>query len=92
MDRCFPESVNRSSPDGGMYIWATLPKGTDVQEFCRESAIQLHIPITPGNGFCVAESEKCRSMRINFVKESLDDIVYGIEKVGMLMQRYIKIK
>lgn len=92
MEQCFPESVKRSSPDGGMYIWVTLPKGIDVQEFCRESAIQLHIPITPGNGFCVAESEKCRSMRINFVKESLDDIVYGIEKVGMLMRRYIIIE
>lgn len=89
MDRCFPASVIRSLPDGGMYIWVTLPKGTDVQAFCRESAIKLHIPITPGNEFCVTEPDKCTSMRFNFVKESMEDIAYGIEKVGMLMRQYI---
>lgn len=89
MDQCFPKSLARSSPDGGMYIWVTLPKGTDVQKFCRESAVKLHIPITPGNEFCVVEPEKCTSMRFNFVKESMDDIAYGIERVGTLIQKYL---
>lgn len=88
MDRHFPESVRHSSPNGGMYIWVTLPEGSDVQRFCEESAVRLHIPITPGNGFCVAEPEKCTSMRFNFVKESLEDIAYGIEKVGKLMEQW----
>lgn len=91
MDKYFPSLVKHSSPDGGMYIWVTLPEGTDVQKFCEESAVQLHIPITPGNGFCVIEPEKCTSMRFNFVKESMEDIAYGIEKVGMLMRQYINI-
>lgn len=88
MERYFPESVKRSAPDGGMYIWVTLPDGADVEKFCRESAVQLHIPITPGNGFCVIEPENCTSMRFNFVKESMEDIAYGIEKVGGLMECY----
>lgn len=88
MDRYFPKSVIRSAPDGGMYIWVTLPKGADVQTFCRESAMQLHIPITPGNGFCVTGSDKCTSMRFNFVKESMEDISIGIEEVGRLMRQY----
>jgi len=73
-----------------MYIWVTMPEGTDVQQFCKESAIRLHISITPGNGFCVTGSEKCTSMRFNFVKESMEDIEYGIEKVGELMEQYLK--
>lgn len=88
MDRYFPESVTRSFPDGGMYIWVTLPKGSDVWKFCEESAVRLHIPITPGNGFCAMEPEKCTSMRFNFVKESMEDIAYGIERVGGLMKCY----
>ena len=66
----------------------TLPNGADVEKFCRESAVRLHIPITPGNGFCVTEPEKCTSMRLNFVKESMEDIEYGIEKIGELMRCY----
>lgn len=88
MDEYFPKTVIHSSPDGGMFIWTTLPEGSDVQKFCEESAIQLHIPITPGNGFCVTEPEKCTSMRFNFVKESMEDIAYGLERVGDLMQQY----
>lgn len=88
MDRYFPKSVRRSSPDGGMYIWVKMPEGTDVQRFCRESAVKLHIPVTPGNGFCTIEPEKCTGMRFNFVKESKEDIRYGIERVGELMQQY----
>ncbi len=89
MKQYFPKMVKCSSPDGGMYIWVTLPEGFDVQRFCRESAMRLHIPITPGNGFCVKEEEKCTSMRFNFVKESMEDIAYGIEKVGKLMKDHL---
>lgn len=89
MDEYFPKTVKHSSPDGGMYIWVTMPEGVDVHRFCEESAIQLHIPITPGNGFCVAEPEKCTSMRFNFVKESMEDIRYGIEKVGTFMKEFV---
>lgn len=89
MDKYFPKCVRHSHPDGGMYIWVTLPEEADVQKFCEESAIRLHIPITPGNGFCVIEPEKCTSMRFNFVKESVEDIRYGIEKVGTLMKNML---
>ena len=89
MDKYFPEPVRHSSPDGGMYIWTTLPQGADVQKFCERSAIELHIPITPGGGFCAIGAEKCTSMRFNFVKESMEDIEYGIEKVGKLMYDYL---
>lgn len=88
MEQYFPQSIYYSFPDGGMYIWVTLPAKSDVQEFCRRSAIELHIPITPGNGFCVTKPDQCTSMRINFVKESMEDIAYGIEKVGDLMKCY----
>lgn len=89
MDRYFPQIVRHSSPEGGMYIWVTMPEGFDVQKFCEKSAIQLHIPITPGNEFCITGSEKCTSMRFNFVKESMKDIAYGIEQVGDLMRRLL---
>lgn len=88
MDEYFPKTVIHSSPDGGMYIWTTLPEYSDVQKFCEVSAIRLNIPLTPGNGFWITEPEKCTSIRFNFVKESKEDIAYGIEKVGDLMMQY----
>lgn len=87
MDKYFPVEVVHSRPDGGMYIWVTMPKGTNIERFCRESAIKLNIPITPGNGFCVKGYNECTSMRFNFVKESLSDIEKGIIMVGRLMEQ-----
>lgn len=89
MDKYFPTNVIHSSPDGGMYIWVTMPKGTDIEKFCRESAIKRNIPITPGNGFCVMGHKECTSMRFNFVKESLSDIEDGIYLVGRLMEKIL---
>ena len=89
MDCFFPASVKHSTPDGGMYILVKLPEGSDVRRFCRESAVKLHIPITPGNGFCIVNPDSCTSMRFNFVKESIDDIRYGIEQVGLLLKEYL---
>lgn len=89
MHEYFPDKVCFSKPDGGMYLWVTMPEGTDIDAFCRECAERLHIPITPGNGFCVENATTCTSMRFNFVKESIDDIPYGIEKVGEFIRGYI---
>lgn len=52
MDQYFPQVIKRSSPDGGMYLWVTMPQDTDVEKFCRESAIRLHIPITLKRVLC----------------------------------------
>ena len=89
MNRYFPAGVRHSSPDGGMYIWVTMPEGTDIGAFCEASAVRLCIPLTPGQGFYVKDPEKCTSMRLNFAKESLEDIRYGIQKVGELMTEYV---
>ena len=87
MDKYFPTEVIHSRPDGGMYIWVTMPQRTNVEKFCRESSIRLNIPITPGNGFCVKKHDECTSMRFNFVKESFSDIEKGIKLVGGLMEQ-----
>ena len=89
MDRAFPAGVKHSHPDGGMYIWVTMPEGTDVAALCEASATRLCIPLTPGHGFYVVHPERCTSMRLNFAKESLADITDGIERVGALMKEFI---
>lgn len=89
MDDLLPKEIIRTSPNGGMYIWVTLPNYIDVNVFCERSARELHIPITPGTEFCINNPDKCTSMRFNFVKESENDIIKGIEKVAILMNEVI---
>lgn len=87
----FPSRVKYLKPDGGMFIWVTMPDRIDIEQFCRQSATELHIPITPGKGFCVNNPEKCTSLRFNFVKENIKDIDEGIREVGKLMNKFLSL-
>lgn len=88
MEECFHPSVKFTRPEGGMFIWVTLPSGIRSLPFCEEAANELHISIVPGSGFCVNEPDECTSMRFNFTLSSEEDIIYGIEKVGELTYKY----
>ena len=84
----FPDGVIWGVPDGGMYIWVKMPYGTDVEMLCRRLSEAL-VPVTPGTGFCIADSERNRGMRFNFIKENVEDIQSGIKKVGVVMKKYM---
>ena len=34
-DRCFDSRVTRTEPDGGLFVWCTLPEGCDSRAVCR---------------------------------------------------------
>lgn len=89
IQKYFPQNVKHSHPNGGMYLWVTMPERFDVNRFCKRCAIDLGIPMTPGNGFYIDNNPDCTSMRLNFVKESLEDIENGIRQVGKLMGEYV---
>ena len=54
-----------------------------------DSATKLHVPVTPGNDFYVSKPDKCSSIRLNFDKETLEDIEHGIQQLGKLMYENI---
>lgn len=90
MEECFHPLVKFTKPEGGMFIWVTLPTGIKSLPFCEEAAKELHISIVPGSGFCVNNPDECTSMRFNFTLSSEEEIIYGIEKIGELTYKYCK--
>lgn len=90
MKACFHPSVEFTMPQGGMFIWARLPEGVKAIDFCMEAAKKLRIAVVPGNDFFEGSPEDCRYIRLNFSKPNIDDINYGIEKLGELTYQYCK--
>lgn len=88
MKECFHPSIKIVQPDGGLFIWVTMPKGVKAMEFCEEAAKKLHIAIVPGNEFCTIDPENCSSMRFSYSQASEEDIITGIELVGKQTYRY----
>jgi len=57
MTKFFPEGVTWTRPEGGMFIWVTLPKHIDSKVLLDE-AIQHNIAFVPGGPFYANEAEK----------------------------------
>ena len=91
MVKCFPKSVTITKPEGGLFIWVTMPKGAKALPFCEEVAKKLHISIVPGNEFCTIDPDDCTSMRFSYSLPSDEDIEYGIEQVGKMMTTYCQL-
>ena len=58
-------AVTYVRPEGGMFLWMTLPNGVDMMEFVR-LCLEKKLAVVPGNAFFVDESAPCQSVRLNF--------------------------
>lgn len=77
MAKHFPEGVTYTKPEGGMFIWATMPEGISAVEVQAE-AIKHGVAVCGGDPFY--ENERgVRTMRLNYSNSSDDAIEKGIK-------------
>jgi len=76
----FPSDVSHTTPEGGMFIWAELPKnGIALDLF--EIAVKDKVIFVPGDPFYVNKT-RTRSMRLNFSCVDENTIEIGIGRLG----------
>ncbi len=88
IEKQFHPSVHITRPQGGLFLLATLPQGTDMMGFCQE-AVRRHVAVVPGNAFNADESQPSSSFRLNFSTPTDQQIVEGIEILGRLTREMI---
>ena len=76
-----PDYVQLSKPQGGLFIWATIPDKYDMNKFCVE-AVKRKVAVVPGNAFNADENEISHSFRINFSTPTNEQIDKGCEILG----------
>lgn len=79
----FPVSVTWTRPEGGMFIWVTLPKHIDSTQLLAE-AIAQHVAFVPGAPF-YANTPEHNTLRLSFVTVPPGKIREGIAKLGKLI-------
>ena len=72
------KSITFTKPEGGLFIWCTLPQDVDMMEFCK-TAVLNKVAVVPGSAFLTDESIGSNSFRVNFSTPSDEDIVKGID-------------
>jgi len=81
----FPEGVKHTSPQGGMFLWVTLPGGTSAMELF-ELAMEENVAFVPGETFYTEDPEK-NTMRLNFSNSSIEEIEEGIKRLGNAIKK-----
>ncbi|MES2102841.1 MAG: PLP-dependent aminotransferase family protein [Pseudomonadota bacterium] len=84
MGKFFPEGVTWTRPEGGMFIWVTLPKHIDANQLLA-AAIEQNVAFVPGGPFYANEAET-NTLRLSFVTVSPAKINEGVEKLGKLIK------
>lgn len=72
-----PKSISFTEPDGGLFIWGTLPNG-DMNYFCKK-AVENKVAVVPGNAFLVDESKPTLSFRLNYSTPTDEQIEKGTD-------------
>lgn len=72
-----PRSIQFTEPEGGLFIWGTLPLG-DMNAFCK-AAVHSKVAVVPGNAFSVDEKKPSLSFRLNYSTPTDEQIEQGVE-------------
>jgi 2-aminoadipate transaminase len=81
MDRYFPAGVDWTYPQGGLFLWGTLPTYMDAKDLLK-SCLDKKVAFVPGEPFHPSGGGK-NTMRINFSNATPEEIQVGIERLGL---------
>lgn len=84
MARHFPAEVHWTHPQGGLFLWATLPLKLDAENVLIE-AIQQKVAFVPGTAFHADGGGK-NTMRLNFSNAQPSQIETGIARLGKVLK------
>ncbi len=87
MDELFPAEVTWTRPEGGMFLFVTLPKGMDATEIFK-TAVERNVAYVPGAAFHAAGGGE-NTLRMNFSYSTPDTIREGIARLGELLKEEI---
>jgi 2-aminoadipate transaminase len=90
----FPPEVTWTHPKGGLFLWVTLPEGSDMQAIFK-SALEQNVAFVPGHSFFARSSPAIdnrgigndgrpadRHMRLNFSNAAPEQIREGIARLA----------
>lgn len=88
MDECFPKEVTYTRPDGGIFLWCTLPEYCDTLKLAAK-ATERKVAFVPGVTFMVDDEAPSCSFRLNYSTMSDERIEKGIKTLGELLTEVI---
>ena len=86
LDRYCPQ-IEYVRPEGGLFIWAKLPKKVDMLSYVKE-LIKYKVAVVPGSSFMTDDTAPCDYIRLNFSTPSEENIEKGVEIMGEVLKKF----
>lgn len=85
LDAEMPASVAYTRPEGGLFLWCTLPDGRDAAPYVQKF-LQNKVAVVPGSAFLCVENAPSDSFRLNYSMPSDEDIDRGVAILGKVLR------
>lgn len=85
VDQYFPYEVQCTRPEGGMFMWVTLPDGLSSWDLVK-LAMEAKVIFVPGSEFYVDDPD-LRTFRMNYTNSDADVIEAGISRLGTSIRK-----
>src|SRR5215217_5935832 len=84
-----PSETGWTRPDGGLFVWATLPEYIDTSDLLAR-ALREHVAFVPGRA-AYLDGQGGSSMRLNFAGVGDDDLREGIRRIGKVVREQVRL-
>ena len=86
LEKYMPEGSSWTKPEGGMFIWVTLPEGIDGAKLLARSIETERVAFVPGQAFH-ADGSGANTIRLSFSLASEEVADTGIARLGRLIRQ-----
>ena len=81
LDKKMPKCVRYTRPEGGLFLWCTLPDSISQPDFVK-AAMAKKVAVVPGQTFNSDPNSPSQSFRLNYSTPSDEQIVEGIDRLA----------
>ncbi len=81
LDRYMPDCVKYTRPEGGLFIWCTLPESIDCPTLVKK-ALEMKVAVVPGTAFNCDTEAPSRSFRLNYSMPTDEQIEEGVKRLA----------
>lgn len=87
IDDFFPSEASYYRPEGGLFLWVTLPEGLDATALLAEAAVH-QVAYVPGQPFFV-DGRGTNTLRMSFASVPPETIREGVRRVGEVFKAHL---